>query len=152
MLLKSIHKTEITPFKNKEVDRSSRIRVYRNLNRKGVVYSIKQNGLVVGYSSNINMCDCEFIVVEGGKKRALNTKQRNVHAYIEGHLCMFYEGEILMGEIGNLEKPAKITYKPFTNNKFVCLNYSDKPIEVIKAKGVVLNEDGVTGYSCTLKK
>ena len=39
----------ITPYKSREIDYSTPVKIYRNLNKKGKVYSIQQNGLVVGH-------------------------------------------------------------------------------------------------------
>ena len=151
MLLKTIHESQITQYKGRVINNQEKVQIYRNLNAKGYVYSIKQHNLVVGHTTNIKLCECEFKVMKGGKKRALNTEQRNVHAFIEGYICYFFEGDTLIGHIGNLEKPAKIKYYPFDNNGFVCVNYQDKPFEIMFAKGVDISEDGVYGYNCLIK-
>lgn len=151
ILTKTIHESMITPYKGREIDRKEKVRIYRNLNRKGHVYSIQQFGLVVGYTTDIKLYDCEFVVMKGGKNRALETKTRNVHAFIDGYVCMFFEGDALVGNIGNIAKPAKIRYYPFDENGFVCTNYDKEPIEITHAKGVVIDEDGVTGYNCKIK-
>lgn len=42
------------------VDASLRCDVYRNLNKPGVTFSIRQRGKVVGYSGNVVLRDCDF--------------------------------------------------------------------------------------------
>jgi hypothetical protein len=49
-------------FKNRFWVNSEPVSVYRNLNKKGKWYSIKQKGLVVAHTENIHMYDCKFIV------------------------------------------------------------------------------------------
>lgn len=59
--------------------------IYRNLNRKGVVYSIKamdgpHKGLVLGYAQNILLINASFKVSEAGRQRVLRVQKKNVHA------------------------------------------------------------------------
>lgn len=76
----------ITPFKNRELDESKAVELYRCLNRKGFVFSLRQNGKVVGHTNNIVLKNCKFIISNAGKQRCINNKVRNVHAYVEGYL------------------------------------------------------------------
>lgn len=79
----------ITSYKNREIDYNKPVEFYRCLNRKGFVFSIRQNSLVVGHSNNIILKDCSLVVNESGKKRCLKDKERNVHAYIKGMIGSF---------------------------------------------------------------
>ncbi len=76
----------ITPFKNRAVDYTQPVKIYRNLHKPGVVYSVQQNGLVVGYASKLSLCGCEFLVSEAGRQRVIAEKRKNVHAFITGTL------------------------------------------------------------------
>lgn len=78
--------TKIRNYKNREIKWRERVEVYRNLNRKGVQYSIRQNGLVVGHTDFVDLKECYFIVQEAGRQRALRTGRRNVHAFVTGYL------------------------------------------------------------------
>lgn len=65
--------------------------IYRNLNRKGCVYSIKavegrHRGLVLGYASHILVAEAQFKVSEAGRQRVLANRRKNVHAGIVGLL------------------------------------------------------------------
>lgn len=62
------------------------VEIYRCLTRKGHVFSVRQNGLVVGHTSNFCIKDCEYFINKSGKDRAINTGQRNVHAYVKGYI------------------------------------------------------------------
>lgn len=136
----------ITLFKDREIDFYKPVMVYRNLNRKGKVYSIKQNGLVVAHTTCLTMSNCEFKVNQSGKKRALETTQRNVHAYIEGKITLrgIMGTTAELAEERNYNLPAKISYYPFDEKGFVCENLSDEPYEVKGAMGVIINKYGVS--------
>jgi len=65
--------------------------IYRNLNRKGCVYSIKalegcHKDLVLGYASHIVVADGTFKVFEAGRQRVLTNRRKNVHAGIVGRI------------------------------------------------------------------
>ena len=76
----------IKSYKEREIDYSQPVDVYRCLPRKGRVYSIRQNGKVVGHTEVLNLSHVSFVVNEAGKKRAICTKKRNVHAFIRGFI------------------------------------------------------------------
>lgn len=74
----------IDPYKERAVDLNRPVEMYRCLNRSGFTFSIRQFGQVVGHTSDIVLKDCVFRVSKGGKKRCIEEKTRNVHAYIKG--------------------------------------------------------------------
>jgi hypothetical protein len=74
----------IDPYKERAVDLNRPVEMYRCLNRSGFTFSIRQFGRVVGHTSDIVLKDCVFRVSNGGKKRCIEEKTRNVHAYIKG--------------------------------------------------------------------
>jgi hypothetical protein len=115
-------------YKNRYINLEKEVDVYRCLNRKGKFYSIKQRGVVVGHTDNIVLSDCKFIVNASGKKKAIETKQRNVHAYIRGRII----------HTEQITTSATITYNPFDNNGFV-----SEGLPIVEAKGVVINHSGV---------
>ena len=100
----------ITPYKNRELDISKKVRMYRCLNRKGFIFSLNQNGKVVGHTNNIVLKDCNLIVLESGKKRCLKEKQRNIHAFVEGYLGN--ENDI------KLSFSFLLKYNPYENKNF----------------------------------
>lgn len=106
-------KNSIQPFKGRQFDLSRPVFVYRDLTRKGRIYSVKQNGLVVGKTENICLENVSFIVLNSGKERALKTRQRNVHAFIKGHIssCRNSDADLF---------PVK--YFPFEKHGFVYLD------------------------------
>jgi len=112
----------INSFKNRTIDYTKKVYVYRNLNCKSndVIYSIMQDGLVVGHSSHFAMYKCEFIVRPAGKNKARQTKKRNVHAFIKGYL----DYNISLGG-----SSYKLKYNPFLELGFtLCNEKSNKQI------------------------
>lgn len=108
-----------------------RVKLYRNLHKKGVVYSLKSRiggkENVVGYADDILLADIEFRVVQGtpegksGRAYVLRTGLKDVHAYVIGRVVSVDDAEIarLYEEIGN-EKPWEaIRYNPKVFESFV---------------------------------
>lgn len=65
---------------------AQRVHVYRNLNKPGVVWSVRsaQTGLVVGHVDYIGLRCAAFRVQPSGRKRVLLEGRKNVHAYVSG--------------------------------------------------------------------
>lgn len=101
----------ITPFKERTIDRTKPVKLYRCLNRRGHVYSLKQNGYVVGHTEQIKLIDCVSHVSKSGQSRCRNSKQRNVHAWLEGRLPQFGYLSDFVGR--------EVTYNPYKNDSFV---------------------------------
>lgn len=126
---------EITTFKNRKIDFSQPVRIYRNLNRKGQVYSVWQKGFVVAHMKEFVLRDVTFVVNKSGKERAIRTKTRNVHAFIEGLLVDF--DNVLF------EFSYNLYYKPFTKDGFFVKLLGEQEIllEVSKAEIVYKTEE-----------
>ena len=77
----------VTFVKDRQIDPSKVVRVYRNLNNGKM--SVQQNGKVVCYADSVLLKNASFKVSESSRQRVLNTKQRNVHAYAIGELIAF---------------------------------------------------------------
>ena len=71
-------------------------------------WSIKQGGLVVGYSIHLTLKDAKCIVNKKGNEKVRITKQKNVHAFIKGYICDNFE---FNGE--------SISYNPYINDTFI---------------------------------
>lgn len=129
----------ILPFKDRTIDESIPIRVYRNLNKKGIWYSIVQRGKTVAHSSALCIRDCKFIVNEKARQRVLRNKRKEFHAYIEG----FYTTSGMGTTAADNDLPAKIVYNPYKYKKFTCTNLTLKPFEVKGAWFAICNKEGV---------
>lgn len=106
-------------YKDRTIDVNKPVFVYRKLykNSKKVMFSIKQNGLVVGHSNNFTLNSCTVVINESGRKRCLKTGVRNVHAYIKGFVCE-------TNDVQNFEYSLK--YNPHMDE-----NFWIKPVEGI---------------------
>lgn len=117
-------KIQYTPFKGRKLDVSSCVYVYRCLNRKGIIYSIKQKGYVVGHvdatTQNLTLENCDFIINKSGKERACKTHVRNVYAYIKGNITHNFLRQKYDGVL---------TYNPFDDQVVSFVDAEDnKPI------------------------
>lgn len=92
--------------------------IYKN-SRKNM-FSIRQNGKVIGHSKQLFLRDCTFVVNQSGRQKVLDTKVKNVHAYIKGTIILD----------PNVSNWTQVKYNPYKYSCFVSEKY--KP--VLKAK------------------
>jgi hypothetical protein len=130
----------MTRYKNRVIDRSKKVRVYRNLHRNGVAYSIMQNGLVVAHSRHIALVNCKFIVHRKGWERMCATGHKNVHAFVEGKLVNSCMGVLPKNRNSKL---PRIRYDR-EKGQFVH-HLTSRHNAVTNAGGVILNQDGMFG-------
>lgn len=105
-----------------------RVRVYRNLNNGKLSILHKKLGRVLGYADSVRMIEVKFVVLPGGKQRALRTGERNVHAFVEGVIVgaknfLFREGvpgRYLISDWYERHEPLAIPikYSPFSERGF----------------------------------
>lgn len=76
----------LEPFKGRKLDVTRHVRVFRNLNREGVWYSIMQGGRTVAHARSVALRGCLFKVNIAGARRAVQNGRRNVHAFVAGWL------------------------------------------------------------------
>lgn len=127
-------------FKGRRPDVKRPVFVYRNLNGdKNHLYSIKQDGLVMGHSNRLVLSECSFIVSQAGQRRVRKTKHKNVHAYVKGWIAL----KGAMGSDGRdgSRWPVKIEYNPYKDKGFVWRQFSNMVVK--SAMAVVLCPDGV---------
>lgn len=87
-----------------------KVKVAFNLNKR--TYSIRdyKTNKVVGYSDSIVLRNVSFKVSEAGRQRVIDTKRKNVHAFIVGDQSLLrYSNSGLM----------PITYNPYKDTGFV---------------------------------
>ena len=122
---------EIIPYKSRDVYLSKKVRMYRCLNRKGFVFSLSQSGKVIGHTSSIVLKNCKLLILESGKNRCIREQQRNVHAFVEGHIAS--EKDI------KLAASVKLFYDPYGDKKFHT-SFSD---EISECKIVYLKNKNI---------
>ena len=96
------------PYKNRTLDRTKPVSVYRNLNRRGRWYSIVQDGLVVAHSQLVKLKNCTFHINEAGRQRCLTSGVKNVHAIIKGY--------VVQRRVSGTQQP--LHYNPFESSHF----------------------------------
>lgn len=123
-------------FKDREIDYTQRVYVYRRLfrNSKKVVYSIKQKGRVVAHGYDFKLRSVVSNISKIGQMRAKSTKVRNVHAYLHGFLEV--DGEI------NVEGKERLHYNPFQDNCFWYDNDGKKQ-EIHYSTETIVTKNGV---------
>jgi hypothetical protein len=135
-----ISEINMTRYKNRVVDKSKKVRVYRNLNRQGVTYSIMQAGLVVAHAQHIALVNCKFIVNRSGWERMCATGRKNVHAFVEGKLVSSCMGVLPQ------DRNSKLPEIKYDRRKGQFVHYlTRRHNTVTNADGVILNQDGMFG-------
>lgn len=128
-----------------------KVQVYRNLTRS--CYSLRQNGKVIGHLDGLILSDCTFRVSQAGRNRVLREKRKNVHAFVEGTLCigrLQVEGNrVTIGSTKSLKSNplwplftnsfSKVSYNPYEFPYF----YNDRKEPVICNSFALLEEKGL---------
>ena len=127
-----LHLFDIKPFKNRKINFDKKVFVYRCLNKPGYIYSIKQFGKVVGHTSKLILSNVEFKIIKSGKKKAIETGIRNVHALINGYISDKVGSDKILGEL---------KYYPFCQENFTCNNK-----EIKKCNKVSINNHQLFCY------
>ena len=117
-------------YKGRYPERGKPVEVYRNIHRGG--YSIRQNGLVVAHASHVRLEKCQMCVNHNGRKKVIESGQKNVHAWIKGTIVDNYSD----GAEGR--RLARLTYNPYRDTGFTLENGSVS----LYASYVWLSEDG----------
>lgn len=133
-----------------------RYRIYKNLH-KGQWSIVDIDAiLVVGYSREIIMEECRFVVQTGGKKRAMREHVRNVHAFVEGVPVIVkdfqpYKGrEVLMSSPTCLsvtnETAFGVRYDPFVDRGFYTV-YNNKDVHQSELVHFIIDNLGKTSVN-----
>jgi hypothetical protein len=128
----------ILPFKGRRIDKKKPIRIYRNLNKKGIWYSVVQGGKTVAHTSAICLKDCTFHVSETIRKRVVKNKKKEFHAYVEGHVTASVMGTTAKRN----DLPVKVEYNPYKMKHFHGKTATD-PFPLKGAMAVICSEVGV---------
>lgn len=137
-------------FRGRKLDVKKPVQVYRNLQRRdGVWYSVRQGGLVVAHTRGIMLSgakDCRFVVQQAGRRRALATGRRNVHAWVRGKVVCSAYGTDVEREDENIAKgyPGKLAaWVRYDRERGAFTStVTSPPCVVTTAGGVLLNVNG----------
>lgn len=85
------------------------VRVYRNLHKQCFSVVDSKTGRVIMHTQDINLERVVFRVRETGRLKVLETKQKNVHAFVCGYIS---ESPPCGDEL------LEVTYNPYFSNSF----------------------------------
>jgi hypothetical protein len=111
-----------------------KVAAYWNLHKN--IFSIqsreKENyGKVISHKDSVVIVLPKFVVRQAGREKVLKTKQKNVHAFVVGHMLL--DNESFM--FGAYDKPSLVYYNPHKYKQFV---KADTKEEVLSADVVTL--------------
>lgn len=101
-----------------------------------------QRGLVVGYTNQIMLHDCKFIINRAGQARVRAEKRKNVHAFISGYVS--FQGGMGTTAADSRGLPATVQYNPYKFDNFVCTNLTEKPSELCGAECVIVRPSRIS--------
>jgi hypothetical protein len=112
--------------------------VYRNLNRKGVVYSVRNEAtkLVCDRTGHVLIENATFKVSESGRQRVIREQRKNVHAGVRGTRI-----DTLPEEAKKMSRVA-CKYNPYEAPHFT----TKFGVGLTSAKYVEINEQGCFAY------
>lgn len=123
--------TYFASYKNRRINHIQRVQVYRNVNKAGVTYSIRdaKSKLVLGHTNAVLLSNCEFVVSEAGRQRVHREGKKNIHAWVEGtYVGPYYAGWRDDYGYESHDRTCRVEYSPWLNDHFV--TYPDvKPVE-----------------------
>ena len=128
------------PYKGRRLAPGQRVKVYRNLHKKGVVYSVMdaQSGLVLGHSEAMVLSAVAFEVNAAGRERVRRTGKKQVHAFVTGYWCgPYYAGD---WDLFTGMCDRAVTYNPYKYETFV---RRDGESPVTEASLAVVGPQGV---------
>jgi len=125
----------LNPFKERKVDFSLPVEVYRCLTKSGKWFSVRQNGLVVAHTNDLTLKHCEAVVNESGKKRCLTSGKRNVHAFIRGYIV---QEDFAVPKLNDY-----LRYEAVSNNGFFVVKQNGTVWDVKTLDLVRFSKDGV---------
>jgi hypothetical protein len=107
------------PIKGRTISPGQHVRVYYNLRKECFSILDPVSRLVLAHASNVTLDTVQFVVYTTGRQRVRSTKQKNVHAFVEGRFVGFEEIETTGWKVGG--------YNPYFNDTFVN-KFSKEPL------------------------
>jgi len=101
-----------------EVALGIKVEVYYNLHKN--VFSVRHKGKVLYHRRYVALTDVTFAVQPAGRKKVIDTGQKNVHAFVRGTLTNY-------SDISHTNLSNEVTYNPYKYETFVSKD-NEKPI------------------------
>jgi hypothetical protein len=110
----------------------TRVRVYWNLHKKTFSIQDTQSGLVIGHSQHVVIEDASFVVRQGGRLKVIETRRKNVHAFVVGKLV-----SVTAQPQRKAHRLTELTYNPYKYDSFV--TKANDQAKVSNSEYVLLN-------------
>ena len=116
--------------------------MYKNLHKNTWSIRNRKTGRVVAHQDEVNVLDAKFVVQPAGRKKVLEERRKNVHAFVRGTLVT--ENQVLDVKDGFfLITPYLVKYNPYQADHFF---YDNPDNRIDEADLVVLDSEGVTAW------
>lgn len=116
------------------------VEVYRNLHKGTFSIRSVKTGKVIGHADVVELKDAKFVVRQGGRKRVLLEKKKNVHAFVRGTLVGMYSN-VPSSFLSEFMDWQDAYYNPYKCETFV--NYhTHEPIH--RAETVILHDNQIS--------
>ena len=115
-----------------------KVEVYKNLRKH--CWSIRdlKTGKVIAHCNSIYLKDAKLVVRPAGRAKVLDTKQKNVHAFIRGQVDHSKEGWIK----NRFNSLAEVKYNPYENETFIKINSDGTSIPIHEVDQIYLDSNG----------
>ena len=121
---------------------TEQVDVYKNLHKDCYSIRSRTTGRVIEHTGLAYIRDAKFVVQPAGRKKVLEERRKNVHAFVRGTLTT--ENKVLDVKDGFfLITPHLIKYNPYQADYFY---YGNPNNRIDKADLVILDYDGVTAW------
>ncbi len=117
---------------------TNRVEVYKNLTRGCWSVRDLKTGRVIDHVNQIYIKDAKLVVRPAGRQKVLDTKQKNVHAFIRGQVDHSKEGWIK----NRFNSLAEVKYNPYENETFIQINSDGTSIPIHEVDQIYLNSNG----------
>ena len=106
-----------------------KVKVYRNLRNKCL--SVQYKGKVIAHVSEVSLSEVTFKVSQSARRRVLETKQKNVHAFVCGVILS-----------GTQELTEPVTYNPYKYSQFTSVTSGESVLSadfcMVKTSGILI--------------
>ena len=111
-----------------------KVEVYWNLHKNCFSVRSCKTGRVIAHTKAIDIKDAKFVVRQAGRRKVLQEKKKNVHAFVRGYLAPM---GFPLSEIG---QHGYATYNPYKYETFVD-TATKKPLDSVKFVSLYTNQE-----------
>lgn len=123
-------------YKGRSIDYNKPVMLYKNLHNG--LFSVKQDGLVVAHLDSVLLANVSFKVNEGGRRRVIREKKKNVHAFIIGYILNVNSTPMSLLKRSITYNPYKCDYFYFKDDNSKAILNKDNLVYCDSKKGLHL--------------